>query len=821
VTEETAKKIEFALKYAAKGWRVIWAHWPIGVGDKAKCSCGVSVLDDEGKETHAVGKHPGREWQIHATTDPGALRAWFTQKHEANVSIATGPESGIFVLDVDPRNGGNEAFDALIRKHGPLPAGPQFKTGSGGDHIPFKHPGGYIPTKSNIAPGLDIRGNGGQIIAPPSLHVCGQHYSVDPEYPLDLPVPEAPPWLLALVSSASLNHENDPNSRKPRFNIQEALNGASAGRRDETIFKLAAKMRDEDIPVDMALDWIRRAAQNCDPPFPIKTAEEKVHWAYKKYTPRVDWNREALSRKDPPRHTGRDWVRPYPLGSPTGKPLPEGTFPLWLERFINMIAEEIQVPTSMVATICLSGLAACVAKKGLVRITPSWKESLNLYSVVACPPSSRKSPTFLAVTEPIYDFEERLVDEERSKVALLQSEREGLRLRYNRLMKEFAKSDATTVPQELAALKLRIDELEDIDIPTLIMKDATPEVLSRMLYRNKERMAILASEGKGVFTQMCGKYTGVSDPGVYIDGYSGDPSKVHRIGRASENLKCPTLTLSLAVQPKIMRGVARMEAADQGLLARILYCFPEDNIGHRKIDFDPYRYDPTKLEFETRRVYLDRLSKLLRLSMPEVKTGADGARYDGMNVLIFDDDAREGFLKFEESLEEVRGKECDDNMREWLGKLGGNTARVIALLHLATNIETCENPEDVWKFPIMGPTVEAGVKLGEWFMTHAVAAFEEMQADPIKNYAIMLAKWIRQKQLPSFYKSEAIQCLGGAGGEKTVAALTFLAERGYIRTTGENVSILSRDNIRFDVNPDVLTGDFRSIDEEDAEPDET
>jgi replicative DNA helicase len=820
----TAKTLEYALKYARRGWRVIWSHWPIGSGATARCSCGVTDIGEDGREQHSVGKHPGRDWVNAATTKEAVIRAWFAVKPDANLSIVTGEESGIFVLDIDPRSGGEQTISDLTEDHGLLPDTPTFFTGSGGFHLLFKHPGGYVPTKSEIGPGLDIRGNGGQIIAPPSRNING-YYTEDPEHPIEMEVAEAPAWLLALISASSV-HDIDPRARRPRFNIEEALRGSSQGSRDQTIFRLAAKMRDEDIPLDMALDWIRRAAQNCNPPFPIKTAEEKVHWAYNKYEPRVDWSRDALIRKEAPRQVGRNWVQPYPLGAPTGRPLPEGVFPPWLDRYVSMVAKEIQVPTSMVATIALSTISACVAKKGIVRITPSWKETLNLYTVVACPPSSRKSPTFLAVAEPVFDYQRRMIEEYEPRKASLTFEREGLRMRLERLKKEFAKGNNDVVPPEVAQLQQRVSDLENVDIPRLVADDVTPEKLAGLLFRNRERIAILSADGNDVFKQMGAKYSNLADPTLYIKGWSGDTKIVDRVGRPSEFLHSPLITLSLAVQPKVMRGVARAEAADQGLLARILYCFPEDNVGKRKIDFDPYHYDPNALDFETKRVYISRLRKLLKLPIPDYFVDMDGRRYDGVNVLAFDDVALQGFLEFERSLEEERGRTYDDDKREWLGKLGGNIARVIGLLHLVENIDNVHpdpsNPdslkylEEVWRFPIMVQTVEAGVKLGEWFMSHAAAAFEEMQSDPIKNHAIVLVKWIREKELPSFYKNEAIQRLGTAG-EKAAATLTFLTERGYIRTSDENASLFSRDNLQFEVNPTVLSGDFRSIDDEDAE----
>jgi putative DNA primase/helicase len=300
---ETALKLDYALKYADLGWRVIWSHWPIGIGASARCSC------KEDDPTHGIGKHPiGLEWQKRATTEKDVIRAWFSAKEEANVSIVTGTESGIFVLDIDGAEG-LKTLRELEAKYGSLPVTVMFITGSGGLHYVFKHPGTHIPTKASIAHKIDVRGDGGQIIAAPSRHVSGGTYRLDPnaaprgfeslpQVVRTVDVSEAPHWLLSLIVSSSPSSEH--GSSGPRFDIQAALNGAPAGRRDETIFKLASKMRHEDIPLEMALDWIRRAAENCTPPFSIEVAEEKVHRAYEQYDAGVRWEKalEAGSPED-------------------------------------------------------------------------------------------------------------------------------------------------------------------------------------------------------------------------------------------------------------------------------------------------------------------------------------------------------------------------------------------------------------------------------------------------------------------------------------------------------------------------------------------
>lgn len=803
---EWEKKLELALKYAARGWRVIWSHWPVA---KDHCSC------PRGKDCTAVGKHPGRDWVNEATTRPDVIRAWFTAKPHANVSIVTGPESGIFVLDIDPASGGEESIKKLVATHGDIPMTVTFFTGSGGYHHLFKHPGTHIPTKANIDAGIDIRGNGGQIIAPPSRNANG-FYTIDEDAPLDTTeVADAPAWLFSLISSKGVDNSQRSTGR---FNIQEALNGVDKGRRDDTIFKLACKMRDEDIPEDMALDWIGRAAANCDPPFPLKLAEEKVRWAYKKYEPRVKWDHAIMERRDIPRVEMKgpdDWVKPFPLVNPEVSEVPEGILPDWLEAYVNAVSTAIQVPRSMVVTLALTTIAATVAKKGTITVKSDWKETLNLYTVVACVPSTRKSPTFREVTAPLYAYERFRREEEKDAYAALIVERDTTKSKLEKMRRDYMKSDATTPPPEMAKMHLRLMELEHVDLPTYIMQDTTPEKLTTMLFRNKERIAVLSADGAGVFAQMCGRYSGIANPEIYIMGYTGDEVKVARMGRADEHLRSPLITLGLAVQPKIIRGVARMKAADQGLLARILYCFPYDNVGNRTVDAPPIPY-------EIREAYSNHLELMLKIKMPGFRLDLEGRRVQEMNTLVFDGDVNDedsalgSFIKFERDLEKERGATYDDDLREWLGKLGGNTARLIGLLHIAECIEHCDSPDDIWKFPIQAATVDHGKALAKFYAKHAVAAIEEMQADPIKSKAIILVNWMRKKGAHIIYMNDIVQKLNNISSEKVVHALTYLIDRGYIQTEdpNEKLGVRANHNVKFRVNPNVIAGDFRSLEED-------
>lgn len=126
----------------------------------------------------AAGKRPLiHAWQKAATTDVDQIRAWFRRWPNANIGIATGVESGVYVLDVDHQHGGLESLE-LLRQEIDLPATMTAKSGSGGLHLYYRYPiGETLPNSaSKLGPGLDIRGEGGFIVAPPSMHACGERY---------------------------------------------------------------------------------------------------------------------------------------------------------------------------------------------------------------------------------------------------------------------------------------------------------------------------------------------------------------------------------------------------------------------------------------------------------------------------------------------------------------------------------------------------------------------------------------------------------------------------------------------------------------------
>jgi hypothetical protein len=178
--------LDAAEGYAGRGWPVVPLWWP---GRGGSCACGRPDCD-------SAGKHPlVRRGLYSATTDPTWLQRWWARWPNANVGVRTGSPAGIMVVDVDGERG-MESLRALGQAHGGLRAG-WAQTGSGGWHAYLQLQAGQrVPNSvGRLGPGLDVRGEGGFVVAPPSLHRSGHRYRWR-QPPGELP--QAPAWLIEL-----------------------------------------------------------------------------------------------------------------------------------------------------------------------------------------------------------------------------------------------------------------------------------------------------------------------------------------------------------------------------------------------------------------------------------------------------------------------------------------------------------------------------------------------------------------------------------------------------------------------------------------------
>ena len=221
-------------------------------------------------------KRPLIQWEQYQSEAPTEqqIQEWFAKWPDANMALVTGAISDCVVIDID-----TEQAKAKLKNFVDdfdLAGVPRSKTGKGWQLF-FKHPAVPIPNRAGLIPGLDTRGDGGYVVAPPSIHPNGKQYRW--EVPLNGKLPELPKPLLKLIQAAP-SAEQGP---RERFDTASALAGVPEGKRDQTIFQLACKLRSADVPQNITEGLVTEAARNCQPPFDEQKALAKVRGAYSRY----------------------------------------------------------------------------------------------------------------------------------------------------------------------------------------------------------------------------------------------------------------------------------------------------------------------------------------------------------------------------------------------------------------------------------------------------------------------------------------------------------------------------------------------------------
>jgi hypothetical protein len=268
-----------ALVYARRGWRVIPLHTPAD----GRCSCGKP-------DCTSPGKHPRTAHGLKdAACDPAVIESWWSRWPDANVGILTGEESNLFIVDIDGPKG-CKTLTNYEKKFGELPETRQVASGreEGGGHLYWQWPDNVTiesrPLKVNGEPsGLDFKGKGGYVVAPPSLHVSGRRYTIINK---SLPVP-APAWLV------ELNHAYAPLPALGNGSASASL--VVTGNRHPTLASLRGSMAARGMPlaaIEAALvetnktfsppleeDAVRKLARDMDQRYPAKVALQNGHGA--------------------------------------------------------------------------------------------------------------------------------------------------------------------------------------------------------------------------------------------------------------------------------------------------------------------------------------------------------------------------------------------------------------------------------------------------------------------------------------------------------------------------------------------------------------
>ncbi len=489
------------------------------------------------------------------------------------------------------------------------------------------------------------------------------------------------------------------------------------------------------------------------------------------------------------------WQAPIPFNEFDLPPFPTDALPGWLREWVEALSTDTQTPTDLAAMLSLAVVATTSAKKFKVVITPSWNVPVNGYFVVALPPGNRKSAVYTAASRPL----ERYMSEEGKRLRPeILSATTRQKIAANRLKNAETKASKASdehrqdLEKKAEDLAKELAEIEVPVVPRLIADDVTSEKLEMLLATHGGRMAILSEEG-GIFDLMAGRYARDGSPNfeVYLKGWDGGEIRVDRVSRRDEHVSEPALTLGLTVQPAVLQGLTSKPGfRGRGLLARFFYGMPRSWVGHRATN-------PPSLPEHIRAAYERNIIALLQL-LPEKDHHGKPRAHD----LCLAHDARAALDRFREELEpRLRAFADLELYADWATKLAGGIARLAGLLHVAQYAEKGQS----WEVPVAVGTLEDAIRIGQYLIPHAKAAFAEMGADPEVELAKYILRWLERNGKQSFSKREAFNALRGRFErvDAMIIPLELLVAHNYIRLAQQSLrhGAGRKPSPEFEVNP--------------------
>jgi hypothetical protein len=742
-------------------------------------------------------KHPGsvlgKDWQQRTSRDPKVIIDWMALAGHG-VFLHAG-RSGAVIIDVDNVSAVADCppLVAAIAAH--IKAGhPVQSTGPGRGHYVFTQPPGRMlgNSKGKLTGAWgEIRGRNGVIIAAPTPHPEGRKY----EWLATGLVPELPAALAELLPDAGEATDAATDAEVAAFlaahtahwqphrleltvaDLEKRLT-AGESRHETALVKTSLALKESARGMFSAADAVRRigevfTAAACRDLGDGRRTRDK-NTARDEYAGIVAW---AVGQVPPQpvaeTASTEQWERPVPLGSNAALPaFPAEAFPLWLRAEVDGVAEFTQTPVDLPGTVALAVLATASGGRAVVEVRGAWREPVNLFAATALPPGSRKSAVFAAMTQPLLDTEQGLIERASPQIIEATTMRNVAQRDAEKRARQASGLDHGAERDRAMAEAVSAAEFaEAITIPVmprLVADDITPEAAASLLAEQGGRLAVLSAEG-GIFATIAGRYSGgVPSIEVFLKGHSGDMLRVDRKGRPPEHIPRPALTLGLCVQPEVLRAIADMPGfRGRGLLARILYSLPSNLVGRRKIGAPAVPDD-------VQAAYVANIRTLV-MTMAEWTDPA---------VLTLTPEAAAVLMAAEEALEPRLAPDTGDlaGIVDWGSKLIGATARIAGLLHLA------EHYADGWGKPISEHTMRNALRLADYFTVHALAAFDHMGVDPVLAAARELYAWIERTQPERFTKREMFSGVSRSRFPKVGdldGPLDLIEQHGWIRREPE------------------------------------
>jgi putative DNA primase/helicase len=518
--------------YAANGFLVFPLHNAPG----GKCSCGDLQCQNPGK--HPRTAHGFKD----ATRDQDRIAAWWRRWPDANIGIPTGAASGLLVVDCDPRNGGPADRSELIERCGPIPDTAEAITGGGGRHLYLRYAGGAVPKA--LAPGIDLKGDGGYVVAPPSIHASGNAYQWDGIAGAKalLNLAEPPAWLLEYITAARDGSRQESEAAPGSGKIRK-------GNRNGHLTSLGGTMRRRGMSreaIEAAL--LEENRLRCDPTLPDGEVQ-RIAASIASYKPGDnDGARRGVGG-------GEDWPKPEPIqgGLPPVEAFSEDLLPNSFRPLVADVTDRMQVPMDYPAVVMVLCLAGAVNRRAVIQPKANdtgWVIVPNLWGGIIAPPGFMKSPVIQAATRPLNQIQSEWRREHEEALKNYAREKEVCELRravWKEQFKENAKKGKTAPSRPE-------DEPEEPKLQRLIVNDATFEALHQTMSENPAGILVSRDELTGWWSTL-DKPGREGERAFALEAWAGDSSfTVDRIGRGTIHVPHCCMSMLGGIQPGRLRS---------------------------------------------------------------------------------------------------------------------------------------------------------------------------------------------------------------------------------------------------------------------------
>ena len=733
-----------------------------------------------------------------ATNNVNQINEWWTKWPNAAIGMPTGAVNGFWVVDCDVKNGnGILEFLNICKEHNYNPDNTYIvETQSGGLHyyFEFEQDSPISNSAKIIAPNIDIRGDGGYVIVPPSC-INGKIYKVNNNKTIQT----APSWLIELCKGKG--HTNiqkaENNSLKANFSgvvspvvkniFERAINDvklAPDGCRNDTLnrsaFLCGQLIGANSLDEDFARTELEKAASHYIATdgehaaiATIKSGIEKG-----KLEPYQLYKNKPIEQIEKPRQP-HEWNEPIAFAGMEVPKFSVDGLPSVIGDFIKALSEEFQIPIEIPFAMSFATVSIASQGKFVVKVSERFEKCLNLYVVAPDKPSTGKSPVVERCKLPIIAYQRKIRKEAEKKQLEIESERKN---QIKIIEKKRKKLGDIEDVEEIKKLQKDIMDLEnklpqEIPMPSLLTNDVTTEKLGRLLADN-DCMGILEAEGD-LFGAIAGRYQANSEPnlGIWLKAYTIEPETIHRATKPDLWIERPCLAIGLAPQPECLtfdnKEMLKKFRA-RGLHARFDYFLSNTNIGNRNFEIE--RLMPKNIEDR----FYNKITELLE--MPFIKN-----MYGVVEpyVLTLDERAKELFQKFRQDLEpQFRAGEKLEYLTDWGGKANEKLLKYAGLLHIVST----DKPE--LNHIIPSETMEVALTIVNKLICHAVAAYALMNIDPTVRLAKRILEWIKRGNREFFTLRDCQQAIhsGTVNTTDIKNALSELIEREYIKRIDDSRS---------------------------------